>query len=138
MLRKLYETFPGVHDVIVSSALTRFRIDVDNLPSWEDTDSASSFRAPLCRDYGCSLHALVAGNYMVEEDREDVNEGVSATGDVHEIEDVVMAEVDGSNHGGANPTAPSGYMRPSSSDLMPELVGGEARVWNTRLTAPLL
>jgi len=31
MLRKLYESFPGVHDVIVSNALTRFRIDVDNL-----------------------------------------------------------------------------------------------------------
>ena len=138
MLRKLYETFPGVHDVIVSNTLTRFRIDVDNLPSWEDTDSAGSYRAPLCRDYGCSFHALMAGSYTVEEDREDGFEGESVAGNVHEIADVVMTEANGTNHGGENIAASSssslGYTRPSSSDSMPELVRGEARLESTPLT----
>jgi len=127
MLRKLYESFPGVHDVIVSSALTRFRIDVDNLPSWEDTDSAGSYRAPLCRDFGCSFHALMAGSYTAEEDREDETEGGTVTGNVHEIEDAVMAEANGNGHGGGDPMTPSsssGYMRSLLSDSMPELVRG--------------
>jgi hypothetical protein len=125
MLRKLYESFPGVHDVIVSNTLTRFRIDVDNLPSWEDTDSAVSYRAPLCRDYGCSFHALIARSYTGEEDTEDGAEGGSVVGNIHEIEDVVMAEANESNHGGENllaASSSSGYIRSSSSDSMPELV----------------
>jgi len=128
MLRKLYESFPGVHDVIVSNTLTRFQIDVDNLPSWEDTDSAGSYRAPLCRDYGCSFHALMAGNYTAEEDREDGFEVGSVAGNALEIEDVVMTEAGGSSHGGENlvtsSTSPLGYIRSSSSDSMPELVRG--------------
>ena len=138
MLRKLYESFPGVHDVIVSNTLTRFQIDVDNLPSWEDTDSAGSYRAPLCRDYGCSFHALMAGNYTAEEDREDGLEVGSVAGNVHEIEDVIMTEANESNHSGENLVASSssssGYIRSSSSDSMPELVRGEARVEGTALT----
>jgi len=125
MLRKLYESFPGVHDVIVSSALTRFRIDADNLPSWEDTDSACSYRAPLCRDYGCSFHALMAGSYTAEEDREGENEGGTVTGNIHEIEDAVMAEANGNGHGEDDPmvsSSSSGYMRSLLSDSMPELV----------------
>lgn len=137
MLGKLYDSFPGVHDVIVASALTRFRIDVDNLPSWEDTDSASSYRAPLCRDYGCSFHVLMAGNYTTGEDRDDVNERGSTVGNAPEIEDVVMAEASGNNHSGTNPmtsTQSSGYLRPSSIDSMPELVGGCAPLESTGLT----
>ena len=129
MLRKLYESFPGVHDVIVSNTLTRFRIDVDNLPSWEDTDSTGSYRAPLCRDYGSSFHALMAGSYTAEEDREDAIEGGSVAGNIHEIEDVVMMEANGTNHDGENPmvsSSSSGYIRSSSSDSMPELVGDKA------------
>lgn len=141
MLRKLYESFPGVHDVIVSNALTRFRIDMDNLPSWEDTDSAGSYRAPLCRDYGGSSHPFVSGSYAAGEDREDGFEGGSVAGNVHEIEDVVMGEVNGSNHSGENPVASSlssGYIRSSSSDSMPELVRSEARVESNLLTSLLL
>jgi len=132
MLRKLYESFPGVHDVIVSNALTKFRIDVDSLPSWEDTDSAGPYRAPLCRDYGCSFHALVAGSYTAEEDRE----GGTVNGNVHEIEDVVMTEANGNNHGEEDPGTPSssGYMRSLLSDSMPELVCGQTRVRNIGLT----
>ena len=138
MLRKLYESFPGVHDVIVSNALTRFRIDADNLPSWEDTDSAGSYRAPLCRDYGCSFRALVAGSYAAEEDREDGNEGGAGTVNVHEIEDVAMEEVDGNNHGeedSMTPSSSSGYMRSLASDPTPELVRSQARVKDTELTS---
>ena len=131
MLRKLYESFPGVHDVIVSNTLTRFQIDVDNLPSWEDTDSAGSYRAPLCRDYGCSFHALMAGNYTAEEDREDRFEVGSVAGNVLEIEDVVMTEASASNH--LVTSSPLGYIRSSSSDSMPELVRGEARMEGTAL-----
>ena len=123
--------------MIVTNALTKFRIDVDDLPSWEDTDFASSYRAPLCRDYGCSFHALMAGNYTAEGDRDNVSEVGSTAGNAHEIEDVVMAEANGSNHSGANPMASShssGYLRPSSIDAMPELVGGHARLENTELT----
>ena len=141
MLRKLYESFPGVHDVIVSNTLTRFRIDVDNLPSWEDTDSAGSYRAPLCRDYGCSFHALMAGSYTAEEDREDGFEGESVAENVHEVEDVVMTEANGSNHGEENPVTSSSslaYIRSSSSDSMPELVRSEAQVESTALTPPPL
>jgi hypothetical protein len=135
MLRKLYESFPGVHDVIVSSVLTRFQIDVDSLPSWEDTGSAGSYRAPLCRDYGCSPHAFMVGSYTIEGGREDGNDGGSAAGNVHEIEEVVMAEADGSNRGGENSVASSSsYVRSSSSDSMPELVRGETRVGSTGLT----
>jgi len=136
MLRKLYESFPGVHDVIVSNTLTRFQIDVDNLPSWEDTDSAVSYRAPLCRDYVCSLHAPTTGNYTVEEDREVGFEVGSVAGNVHEIEDVVMTEANWSNHGGENlviSPSSSGYIRSSSSDSMPELVRGRAREEGTVL-----
>jgi len=138
MLRKLYESFPGVHDVIVSNTLTRFRIDVDNLPSWEDNDSAGSYRAPLCRDYGCSLHALMAGSYTAEE---DAIGGESVAGNIHEIEDVIMAEANGSDHDEENPVASSlssGYIRSSLSDSMPELVRGEARAGITGLTPLLL
>jgi len=138
ILSKLYESFPGVHDVIVANTLARFRIDVDNLPSWEDTDSASSYRAPLCRDYGCSIHALMAGSYTTEGDREDGFEGGSVVGNVHEIEDVVMLEESASNHGGENlvvsSSSSSGYIQPSSTDSMPELVRGDARVENIALT----
>ena len=125
MLRKLYESFPGVHDIIVSNTLTRFRIDVGNLPSWEDTDSSASYRAPLCRDYGCSFHTLMAGSYTAEEDRQDEFEAESMTENAHEIEDVVMAEANGSNRSGENlvtSSSSSGYTRSSSSDSMPELV----------------
>ena len=126
MLRKLYESFPGVHDIIVSNTLARFRIDVGNLPSWEDTDSAASYRAPLCRDYGSSFHTFIAGSYTAEADREDGFEAGSVTGSAHEIEDVVMAEANASNHGGENLVNSSAYTRSSSSDSMPELVRGEA------------
>lgn len=121
MLRKLYESFPGVHDVIVANTLTRFLIDVDNLPPWEDTDSAISYRAPLCRDYGCAFHALTARSYTVEEDREVVAEGGLIAGNVNEIEDVVMEEANEISHGGVSSLS-SGYIRSSSSDSMPELV----------------
>ena len=140
MLRKLYESFPGVHDVIVSNTLTRFQIDVDNLPSWEDTDSAGSYRAPLCRDYG--FHAPIAGSYTTEEDREDGFEVGSVAGNVHEIEDVVMAEANGNNHSGENlivsSLSSSGYILSSSSDSMPELVRDEAWVEGIALTPLLL
>ena len=135
MLRKLYESFPGVHDVIVSSALTRFRIDVDSLPSWEDTDSAGSYRAPLCRDYGCSFHALMAGSYTADEDGEDENEGGTVTGNVHEIDDAVTMEANGNHHGDpVTSSSSSGYMRSLLSDSMPELVRGQARASNIGLT----
>ena len=132
-MRKLYESFPGVHDVIVSSVLTRFRIDVDNLPSWEDTDSASSYRAPLCRDYGCSFHAPAVGGYVAEEGREGASEGGLAAANLHEIEDVVMAEANGGENHAASSLS-SGYIWSSSSDSMPELVRGETRVGSTELT----
>jgi len=138
MLRKLYESFPGVHDVIVSNTLTRFRIDVDNLPSWEDNDSTGSYRASLCRDYGCSLHALMAGSYAAEE---DLIGGESVVGNIHEIEDVIMAEANGSDHDRENPVASSsssGCIRSSLSDSMPELVRGEAHMGITGLTPFLL
>ena len=137
MLRKLYESFPGVHDVIVSSALTRFRIDVDNLPSWEDTDSAGSYRAPLCRDYGCSFHALMAGSYTAEEDREE-NGGGMVTGNVRELEDTVMTEANGNGHDeddSMTSSSSSGYMRSLLSDSMPELVRSQAHVRNIGLTS---
>lgn len=137
MLRKLYESFPGVHDVIVSNALTRFQIDVDNLPSWEDTDSASSYRAPLCRDYGCSFHALMAGSYSAEEGPLDGDEGESLTENVREIEDVIMEEADDEENPALSSSS-SGYMRSLLSDPMPELVRGETRVRSTRLTPPPL
>lgn len=127
MLRKLYESFPGVHDVIVSNTLTRFRIDVANLPSREDTDSAAPYRAPLCRDYGCTFHALMARSYTAEGDREDGAEGGSIVGNANEIEEVAMAEANGTTPNGENPVASSsssGYTRSSSSDSMPELVRG--------------
>ena len=132
MLRKLYESFPGVHDVIVSNALTRFRIDVDDLPSWEGDDSAGSYRAPLCRDYGCSFHALMAGSYTTEDDIEDLSVVVN----VHEIDDVAMAEANGIGHSEEDPVTPSsssGYVRSSWSDSMPELVCDEARVRSAEL-----
>lgn len=136
-LRKLYESFPGVHDVIVSTTLTKFRIDVDNLPSWEDTDSAGSYRAPLCRDYGCSIHALMAGSYTTEEEREDRFPGASVAGNARDIEDVVIAEANGGGEENLVVSS-SGYIQSSSSDLMPELVRGEARVESTALTPPPL
>ena len=126
MLRKLYESFPGVHDVVVSNTLTKFRIDVGNLPSREDSDSAVSYRATLCRDYGCTFQALMARSYAAEGGREDAAEGGSVAGNVHEIEDVAGAEVNGTT--GETPVASSlssGYVRSSSSDSMPELVRGE-------------
>lgn len=127
MLRKLYESFPGVHDVIIPNTLTKFLIDVDNLPSWEDTDSAVSYRAPLCRDYGCTFNPLLARNYAVEL-REDGAEDGSIVENDDEVEDVVMTEANESNHGGENlvpSSSPSGYIQSSSSDSMPELVRGQ-------------
>lgn len=127
MLRKLYESFPGVHDVVVSNTLTKFRVDVGNLPSREDADSPVSYRAPLCRDYGCTFHALMARSYTAGGDREDGVDGGSVTGNPHELEDVVMTETNGTVHSGENPatsSSPSGYTRSSSSDSMPELVRG--------------
>jgi hypothetical protein len=109
---------------------------VDSLPSWEDTDSASSYRAPLCRDYGCSFHALIAGRYVAE-GREGAGEDGLATANLHEIEDVVMAEANGGENHAASSLS-SGYIRSSSSDSMPELVRGEARVGSTELTSLLL
>lgn len=123
MLRKLYESFPGVHDVIIPSTLTKFLIDVDNLPSWEDTDSAVSYRAPLCRDYGCTFNPHMARNYAAEL-REDGAEDGSIVENDNEIEDVVMTEANESNHDGENlitSSSPSGYIQSSSSDSMPEL-----------------
>lgn len=125
MLRKLYETFPGVHDVIISNTLTRFRIDVDSLPSWEDTDSAVSYRAPLCRDYGCPFHTLMMRGHTADEDRENGVNGGSGTGSVRQAGGVVMAETNEINYGVENSVASfptSGYNRSSSSDSMPELV----------------
>ena len=118
MLRKLYESFPGVHDAIVSTALTRFRIDVDDLPSWEDTDSAVSYRAPLCRDYKCSFHALVARVHTGEQG----NDSGSTAGNV---EDVVMEEANEVSHDGENlvtSTLSSAYARSPLNDSKPELV----------------
>jgi len=141
MLRKLYESFTGVHDVIVSNTLTRFRIDVDNLPSWEDSDSTGSYRAPLCRDYGCSFHAPMAGSYTAEEDGEDGIDGGSVAGNVHEIEDVVMAEAGGGYHHEQNPvvsSSSSSYILSSSSDSMPELVRDATRVGSAVLMPLLL
>jgi hypothetical protein len=127
MLRKLYETFHGVHDVIVSNTLTRFRIDMGTLPSRADTDSTVSYRAPLCRDFGCTFQALMARSYTAEGDREEVGEGGSVAGNVNEIEDVVIGEVNGTVRGGEDLVASassSSYIRSSSSDSMPELVRG--------------
>lgn len=120
MLRKLYESFLGVHDVIVSNTLTRFRIDVVNLPSWEGANSTVPYRAPLCRDFGCTLHALVARSYTAEGEREDGVEGGSVAGNVQEVED--MAEANGTVRDGENTVVSSSYTRSSSSDSMPELV----------------
>ena len=51
MLRRLYDTTRGLHDVIVNAVLQRFRLDIDDLPSWEDEDACHSYSAPLCRDF---------------------------------------------------------------------------------------
>ena len=125
MLRKLYESFHGVHDVIVSTTLTRFRIDVANLPSRGETDSSVSYRAPLCRDFGCAFQAFITRSYTTEGDREYGVEGVQVAGNVHEIEDVVIGEANGTVIGGENLLASassSGYVHSSTSDSMPELV----------------
>lgn len=72
----------------------------------------------------------MARSYTAEGDREDGVEGGSVAGNVHEIDDVVMAEANGTVRGGENPIASSsssGYIRSSSSDSMPELVRDRLR-----------
>lgn len=130
MLRKLYESFHGVHDVIVSNTLTRFRLDVGSLPSRAETDSTVSYRAPLCRDYGCTFQALMARSYTAEADRENGVEGGLVAGNAHEIEDVVIGEENGTVIGGEASASSSGYIRSSSSDSMPELVRGQPHGWH--------
>jgi hypothetical protein len=51
MLRKLYETTRGLHDVIVNAVIQRYRVDIGNLPPSEDEEACHSYCAPLCRDF---------------------------------------------------------------------------------------
>jgi hypothetical protein len=54
MLRKLYDSFSGLHDVVVNTVLQRYRLEVDDLPHFEDEDACRLYRAPLCREYSDS------------------------------------------------------------------------------------
>lgn len=51
MVRKLYDNFPSLHDVIVNTVIRRYRLDVDKLPPSEDEEACRIYRAPLCREF---------------------------------------------------------------------------------------
>lgn len=55
MLRKLYDNFPTLHDVIVNTVIRRYRLDVDKLPPSEDQEACRLYRAPLCREFSDSV-----------------------------------------------------------------------------------
>jgi len=75
----------------------------------------------------------MAGSYTTE----DENGGGMSTGNIHEIEDAVMAEANGNGHDEddlVTPSSSSGYIRSPLSDSMPELVRSQAHVKNIGLT----
>lgn len=61
MLKKLMETYPFLDDVIRARVMKHLRLNLDDLPHWEDEEACAAYNAPLCRnfisesDFGLSL-----------------------------------------------------------------------------------
>lgn len=52
MLKKLLETYPWMDDVIRKRVMKAMRLNVEDLPSWEDDEAAcAAFTVPLCRNF---------------------------------------------------------------------------------------
>jgi len=82
LLKKLYDSYPSLKNVIPDSVLSKHQINVEDVPSWEYGSENVPYAADLCRDFfrvGVGqVHSL---DSLMPEDREqhkaepmDVNE----------------------------------------------------------------
>ncbi|THH01557.1 hypothetical protein EW026_g1174 [Hermanssonia centrifuga] len=51
LLKKLVELYPFLADAIRERVLKKYKIDLDDLPPWQDEVACSMFEAPLCQDF---------------------------------------------------------------------------------------
>lgn len=51
MLKKLMETHPWLDDVIRARVMKHLRLNVDDLPHWEDDEGCAAYNAPLSRNF---------------------------------------------------------------------------------------
>ncbi|PSR74795.1 hypothetical protein PHLCEN_2v9509 [Hermanssonia centrifuga] len=51
LLKKLVELYPFLADAIRERVLKKYKIDLDDLPPWQNEVACSMFEAPLCQDF---------------------------------------------------------------------------------------
>ncbi|KAI0699093.1 Squalene/phytoene synthase-domain-containing protein [Cytidiella melzeri] len=51
MLKKIVELYPFVADAIRRRVMEQYRLNVDDLPPWEDENACLLYEAPLCQDF---------------------------------------------------------------------------------------
>lgn len=55
MLRKLYDMFPSVHEVLVKTVLQEHRIRLEDLPPSDNSSACAKYNPQLCRGFFKSI-----------------------------------------------------------------------------------
>ena len=50
-MRRLCDTFPNIKSVINNAVLSKYQVELADIPSWEDGVDCGSYRAALSRDF---------------------------------------------------------------------------------------
>lgn len=50
-MKRIYDCYPSLKDLISRRVLLKYHISLEDVPSWEDGPACHAYVAPLCRDF---------------------------------------------------------------------------------------
>jgi hypothetical protein len=50
-LKRIYDCYPSLKDIISGRVLSKYHISLEDVPSWEDGPACHAYVAPLSRDF---------------------------------------------------------------------------------------
>ncbi|KAF8158160.1 hypothetical protein B0H34DRAFT_443560 [Crassisporium funariophilum] len=104
-MKKLYDGFPVLKNMISRLVLQKYQISVQDVPSWEDGPDASAYVAKLCRDflrYGVGeVHSMESmmpeqNKEVMDLEKEDIQNAGSTSIDVTPLYEDLQEDDEGS------------------------------------------
>lgn len=97
-MKKFYDGFPSLHDMIIRLVAEKYQITVADIPSWENREAPWRFKAKLCRDFVKLGQLETANEESDESDEEETEEDQES--DVEDSDDSsIMGGVEESESG---------------------------------------
>ncbi|KAH8104584.1 hypothetical protein BXZ70DRAFT_596840 [Cristinia sonorae] len=89
MLKRLLESYPFLDDLVRERVMQHYRLNLDDLPAWDDEKAIRAYQAPLCRDFSMRFFGLNTLDVPVvpAQDRKDSDDDAmdqDATGETME------------------------------------------------------